>query len=194
MSHAAPFALPADVPMESRTALLRRRIAWICHALRLAAVLWFAWILVLVVTVWSNKASVLDAHSLWLSENLSDVSSARYAMAFAIAILDSGLAALVAFCIWKLSSTYLAGRVFTIDAAVWLRRIGLVGVIAVAGNVIARIAVVAIFAGRIVLAVPHGFVVLPQDLLHLIFGVFVLALAHIFKVAAEIADDHAKIV
>jgi hypothetical protein len=39
-----------------------------------------------------------------------------------------------------------------------------------------------------------GFFVLPQDLLHLIFAIFVLALAHIFKAAAEMADDHAQIV
>jgi hypothetical protein len=193
MSHAAPLALPLDAVMDSRTALLRSRIAWICHALRVAAVLWVVWILVMVVAVWSNKAAVLDGYTFWLGEKLT-ISDARYAVAFAIAVLDCGFAALIAFCIWKLSSTCLAGRVFTTDAAVWLRRIGLSGVLAVFGDLIARIAVAAIFAGRIVVATAHGFIVLPQDLLHLILGVFVLALAQIFKVATEIADDHAKIV
>jgi len=53
------------------------------------------------------------------------------------------------------SGTYLAGRVFTRDAAYYL---------------------------------------LPQDLLHAIFAVFVFALAHIFKAAAEMAEDQAQIV
>jgi len=35
---------------------------------------------------------------------------------------------------------------------------------------------------------------LPQDLLHAIFAVFVFALAHIFKAAAEMAEDQAQIV
>jgi hypothetical protein len=42
---------------------------------------------------------------------------------------------------------------------------------------------------------PLGFFyILPQDVLHLIFVIFVLALAHIFKAAAEMADDQAQIV
>jgi hypothetical protein len=194
MSHAAPLGVSLDAATDSRTALLRRRIGWLCHALRVAAVLWVLWIVAMVVAVWSNKAGVIDGYTLFLGETLGKISDARYAAAFAIAILDCGFAALVAFCISKLATTYLSGHVFTPDAAVWLRRIGLAGVIAVAGDVIARIAVVAIFAGRLVIATPHGFILLPQDLLHLILGVFVLALAHIFKVATEIADDHAKIV
>ncbi len=193
MSQAAPLVV-RDAPMESRTALLRRHIAWICHALRVAAVLWLMWILVMVYVVWSDKTAVLEGYSRWLSLDLSGVSDARFTAALAIVLLDSAFAAMVVFCIWGLFTTYLAGRVFTIDAAVWLRRIGWAGVAAVIGDVVARLTIASIFAGHFVITVPRGFVLLPQDLLHLIFALFVLALAQIFKVAAEMAEDHAQIV
>jgi hypothetical protein len=42
---------------------------------------------------------------------------------------------------------------------------------------------------------PRGYYyLLPQDLLHAIFAVFVFALAHIFKAAAEMAEDQAEII
>ena len=36
---------------------LRARIAWICQALRLAAVIWIVWEFVFVVIHWSDKAA-----------------------------------------------------------------------------------------------------------------------------------------
>src|SRR5262249_8336732 len=100
----------------------------------------------------------------------------------------------VVFCIWRLVGTYLAGRVFTVDAALWLRRTGIAGVAAIMVAVTARTIVASIITGQPVLVPPRGSFVLPQDLLHLIFSVFVLGLAHIFKAAAEMADDHAQII
>jgi hypothetical protein len=88
----------------------------------------------------------------------------------------------------------LAGRVFTVDAALWLRRTGMAGVAAVCVDVLARPTMLSILAGEFVLRSPRGFLLYPQDLLHLIFAAFVLALAHIFKAAAEMAEDHAQIV
>jgi hypothetical protein len=173
---------------------LRSRIAWICQGLRIAAVLWLVWILAMVFVVWSDKAAVLEAYTRYLSLDLAGVSDARYAAAVALVLFDSVFVAAVVFCIWGLFSTYLAGRVFTTDAALWLRRIGVAGIVAAIGDVLIRTAVVSTLAGHFVLGAPHGFFLLPQDLLHLIFSVFILAFAHIFKAAAEMADDHAQIV
>ncbi|MFL5038894.1 MAG: DUF2975 domain-containing protein, partial [Xanthobacteraceae bacterium] len=102
--------------------------------------------------------------------------------------------AVVAFCLWRLFGTYLAGRVFTVDAVTWLRRIGIAGIVAVMAGVLIRLAIIAVFSGQIIPAAGRSFLVLPQDLLNLIFAVFVLALAHIFRAAAEMAEDHAQIV
>jgi hypothetical protein len=173
---------------------LRERIAWICHGVRLAAVVWIGWIAVMVLVTWSNTATILDAYGRLVGADLTGVSMARYALACGIVAADMGVAAVIVFCVWKLFGTYLAGRVFTVDAALWLRHTGLVVLAAVAFDVLARVLIASIFAGRLVVMAAYGPLVLPQDLLHLIFGLFLLALAHIFKAAAEMAEDHAQIV
>src|SRR5215813_10223915 len=101
---------------------LRARIGWICHALRIAAVLWITWNLAFVVYYWSDKAQILQNYGRLFSVDLGDVSAARYAAAFAAVMVSLAVGAVVVVCIWRLAGTYLAGRVFTVDAALWLRR------------------------------------------------------------------------
>ena len=186
--HAPPFnAAPL------RTGL-RARIAWICQALRLAAVIWVVWELVFVVIHWSDKAAVLTSYERVFSTVLV-VSTARYAVAFGVVMVSLAVIFVIAFCLWRLAGTYLAGRVFTVDAALWLRRTAIAGLAGIIVSVIARVVVASILTGRWVPMSPLGFFyIVPQDVLHLIFVIFVLALAHIFKAAAEMADDQAKIV
>src|SRR5215470_7386821 len=184
MSH----ALTQANGLTPRARDLRERIAWICHGVRLAAVAWIVWIIVMVLVTWSNKAAVLEAHGRLLAMDLSGVSSAAYAVACAIVAVDLAVVALIVFCIWRLFATYLAGRVFTIEAALWLRRTGVVIIAAIIVDVVFRILIASIFAGKLVLFGIYGPLVFPQDLLHLIFALFVMALAHIFKAAAEMAD------
>jgi Protein of unknown function (DUF2975) len=173
---------------------LRERIGWICHGLRIAAVVWIGWVTVRNLVYWSDKAALLKAYGQRLGLDISDVSNARYSATLALVLLTCGSGLAVTVCIWKLVGTYLAGRVFTVDAAVWLRRTGIAGIVAVVIDVVARLLVTVILAGQLMPVPSRGFFVLPQDLLHLIFAIFVLALAHIFKAAAEMADDHAQIV
>ncbi len=173
---------------------LRARIGWICHGIRIAAAAWLGWMVVMTLISWSDKAAVLKAYGNWFSTDFSAVSNARYAAAFAVVLMTLLTAVPVAVCIWQLAGTYLAGRVFTVDAAVWLRRAGIFGVVAIIFSIVARAVVASIIAGQLVLIPPRGFFVLPQDVLYLIFALLVLALAHIFKAAAEMADDHAQIV
>ena len=103
---------------------LRARIAWICHALRLAAVIWVVWQFVFVVIHWSDKAAVLQNYERLFSTVLV-VSTARYALAFGVVMVAMAAIVVIAFCLWRLAGTYLAGRVFTVDAALWLRRTGI---------------------------------------------------------------------
>jgi DUF2975 family protein len=174
---------------------LRARIGWICHALRIAAVLWITWNLAFVIFYWSDKAQILQNYGRIFSVDLGDVSAARYAAAFAAVMVSLAVGAVVVVCIWRLAGTYLAGRVFSVDAALWLRRTGLAGISAVIVSVLVRVAIAIILVGQFVPISPRGyFYLLPQDLLHAIFAVFVFALAHIFKAAAEMAEDQAQIV
>jgi hypothetical protein len=174
---------------------LSHRIGWICHALRIAAVLWITWELAFVIFRWSDKAQLLQNYQFLFSADLGDVSAARYAAAFAALMVSLAVGAVVVVCIWRLAGTYLAGHVFTIDAALWLRRTGLAGISAVIVSVLMRVVIASILVGQFVPISPRGYYyLLPQDLLHAIFAVFVFALAHIFKVAAEMAQDQAEII
>jgi len=173
---------------------LRVRIAWICQALRLAAVIWVVWEFVFVVIHWSDKAAVVQSYERLFSTVLV-VSTARYALAFGVVMVAMAVIVVIAYCLWRLAGTYLAGRVFTVDAALWLRRTGIAGLAGLIVSVIARVVVASIITGRWVPMSPLGFFyILPQDVLHLVFVIFVLALAHIFKAAAEMADDQAQII
>lgn len=174
---------------------LRARIGWICHALRIAAVVWFAWGSALLLFVWSDRTRITQGWGQLFSLDLSGISDARYAAAFAVALVALAVSAVVAACLWRLASTYLAGRVFTVDAALWLRRTGIAGFTAIAVDIVARLAVASILTGQFAPVPTRGFIyVMPQDVLHLIFAAFVFALAYIFQAAAELADDHAQIV
>jgi len=126
--------------------------------------------------------------------DFSDVSDARYAAAAVAVFLSVAANVPVVVCIWRLAGTYLAGRVFTVDAALWLQRICIAGLATIVINILARAVAASIIAGQLVLIPPRGSFVLPQDLLHLIFVGLDLALAHILKAAAEMAEDHAQIV
>jgi hypothetical protein len=193
MSHVLTHEFRRFVPSSGQSDL-RRRIGWICHALRIAVVLWIGWDLANFLIVWSNKARMLETAGWVIGTDLSGVSSTRLATAFALGIVDWSIAAAVAVCIWRLFGTYLAGRVFTVDAALWLRRTALAVIAAGVGDLIIRFLSLRIVIGRFLLVPAHTTFINPQDLLHLIFGVFIFALAHVFKAAAEIAEDHAQIV
>jgi Protein of unknown function (DUF2975) len=173
---------------------LRARIGWICHALRIAAAGWGVWVLAMVLVMWSNKAAILSVYEQWLALDLSGVSDLCYGVAVAVVLLDCTAVVIVVVCLWRLFGTYLKGRVFAVEASIWLRRTGLAGMLAVVVDVLARLAIVAVLSGHFILVPPRGSFLLPQDLLHLIFAVFVFALAYIFKAASEMAEDHAQIV
>jgi Protein of unknown function (DUF2975) len=195
MSDAVHDASFAAAPGPRGPSDLRSRIGWICHALRITAVLWIGWGIAIFLIAWSDKSKITEGWGQLFSVDLSGISNARYAAAFAVAVVDLLVATVVAACLWRLSSTYLAGRVFTVEAALWLRRTGIAGFAAILVDVLARIAVASILTAQFAPTSTRGFFyVMPQDLLHLFFALFVFALAYIFKAAAELADDHAQIV
>src|SRR5436190_4550098 len=101
-----------DVPplatVTARSAL-RARIGWICHGLRIAAVVWIGWVMMLTFVAWSDKANILQNYGRLFSADLSDVSVARYATAVVVVILSVAATVPVVICIWRLASTYLAG-------------------------------------------------------------------------------------
>jgi len=195
MSATMPTAMSEASPASQ--ANLPARIRWLCQLIRIAALLWVGWILVNVARGWyaADPARLMDNLNRGLNAGVSEISKGQIAGFFTgnfgIWLLDT----VIAYCIWQLTGRYLQGRIFTVDAALWMRRLGVTGLITVLGMVAWRRASLLIVtmhgnmpAGTVLLS---GQWVTPPDLMRLLFCLFLVALAHIFKAAAELADDHA---
>lgn len=176
---------------------LRARIAWLCHLTRAAAAGWAAWALIAVVWMWSDPAKIVSTVGHYLNTELGVISPSEIIWAFSVNVVIWIPDAAVAYCIWRLFGTYLDGRIFTADAAAWMQRIGVVGLIAVLVSIVGR------RIGWLILTSHAGLplstrlftqFIVPMNLLQVLFCLFLLAIGHVFRTAAHIANDHASIV
>ena len=175
----------------ARQPAFRRRIVLLSHGMRVLAVVWALWNLVNVVRSLVNLShapSIAGAghHSL-------------LAAAIMLAVPSWLLTAGVAWCVWCLFTTYLQGHIFTVGAALWMRRAGALGLAGSLASIVWRRFQILVATGHIHLTTGDllfapGTIVVPSDLVRIVFCLYVLALGHVFKSAAEIADDHARIV
>jgi hypothetical protein len=184
-------AVAADSPAPEM-ARLRHKIGWICHILRLATVAFAAWVLYLVLAVWFDadrlrqaldhlNVSVLDPWQRWtgLSIDLSLWATASIAC----------------YCGWRLFSTYLEGRIFSIEAARWMQRAALWGIITQIMSIALRPLYTLVLTARLPQAQQQVHLDLqPNDLLTLILLLGLVALAHIQRTGAEIAAEQAQII
>jgi hypothetical protein len=129
---------PAETADPLPHASLRARIAWLCHLTRAAALGWAAWMLVAMVWVWVDPANTAGILGRYLNADLGVLSSSQVAWGFAAQVAAWIPIAAVAYCISRLFGGYLGGRIFTGDAAAWVQRIGIAGLIAVAVSIVAR--------------------------------------------------------
>jgi len=198
MSTMSPASSLDQVP--APPSALRARIRWVCHLLRIAVVLWAGWLLLNIILgwYWSNPGKMMENLGRALNADLSGVSNAQVTSYHAIALCLWLFIAATAYCVWRLCGTFLQDRVFTVDAAVWMRRAGIIGLVSVLIGIVWRRAALFILTGHAHLPAAtlllFGQPVNSADLLRAVFSLFLLVLGHIFKTAAEIADDQARIV
>ncbi len=192
---------PTSASMETADsgphAALRARIAWLCHLARVAAVGWAAWMFIAMMWVWVDPARIAGMVGRYLNADLGVMSASQVACGFAAQLAARIPMAVVAYCIWRLFGTYLRGRIFTGDAAAWVQRVGIAGLIAVAISVVMRRIQWLILTSHS--GLPFSTLLftqffLPNDLLEVLFSLFVLALGHVFRTAVQIADDNDSIV
>ncbi len=176
---------------------LRKKIGWICQTLRFAVLVYAVWTLALNVIYWSDVAAIESGYGRLLQKDLSGLQPWQQASAFAVSFVVWLFAAYACYCGWRLFSSYLKGGIFSLESALWLRRLALYGATAQA----LAIAVRPLISVLLTLHFPAGqklrvinIFLLPNDMLTLVLLLGFLALAHIQKSAAEIADDHAQIV
>jgi hypothetical protein len=133
----------------------------------------------------------------YLNADLGAVTFSQFAWGFTAHVAAWIPSAAVAYCIWRLFGGYLGGHIFTEDAAAWLQRIGIAGLITVAVGIVARRIDWLILTSHAELPLSARLFtqfVVPNDLLGVLFSLFVLAIGHVFRTAVQIADDNASIV
>ena len=184
-----------DVTSRPSVDALRARIGWLCQTLRFAAPAYALWVFVLLALHWSNPTDVTRAYSHWLKADLVEVPAVQRAGGFLVHMIPWGLTVLACWNLWRLFSGFLTGRVFTLDAALTLRRLALAGFAAVVVDMAARPLLSILVSIHMPPGGRHiGFFFQPNDMLNLMFLGGLFALAQVFKVAAEIAEDNAAIV
>lgn len=176
-------------------ARLQRKIGWICHSLRIAAVGYVAWVLYILLTFWTDASAVAAGYGRMIKSDLSAVAQWQQGAALAVDLVVWLAAAIACYCAWRLCATYLEGRIFTVDAATWMRRIAVWGMVSQILSIVTRPLVAAILTSHLGdgLRTTHVFLH-PNDLLVMVLLAAVLAFAHIQKTGAEIAVEHAQIV
>jgi hypothetical protein len=187
-------AVDAGAP---RTLDLRRKIGWLCHAVRYAALGYALWLLYALVAYWTNVEKIGKGYGRLLDRDLSGMAGWQPALALGVHLVIWSVAAFACFSAWRLFTGFLAGRIFTADAARQLRRVALFGAVSVLLDIATRPLISVILtlhfpAGQQMRVVSLFF--RPEDLVLLLLLFALLALAHVQKTAAEIAGEHAQFV
>jgi hypothetical protein len=176
-------------------AALRARIGWLCHLIRVAAAAYAMWQLVVLTWYWSHSARIVQGFGKFLKVDLSGISTAQYALAVAGNLAGWVLYAVISYCIWRQFGTYLRGRIFTADAALWMRRVGIAGLAALLFSLVWRHLIFVVMTFhlhlplRTLLVTPWAG---PFDVLQALFWCAVIGLAWIYEAAARMADENAQ--
>lgn len=183
----------ADVDTD-RSLLLRERLGFLCHAIRWVGVAWIAWALISIVMLCGDPASAAATYGRLFQRDLSGLPQTDHLAALAVLMIDWGIAAAVVFFVFRLFGHYLNGQIFTGEAVDAMRCVGVAGVAAVAADVLSRPLLGVLLTRHLGDGQPFHIWTEPNDLLHLLMALFILALAHVFKTGVEIADENRQIV
>ena len=173
-----------------RQAALQERIVWPCRAIRAAAIGYAAWSLLRVGAFWADADFVARAFSGWYGGEPALADGLRRAVGFGLSLSVWALVIVGVVAVWRLTGHYLAGRVFSVDASVALKRIGQLGLAAAALDIALRPAIRALMSPGPALD-PHFLArwVRPEDLLYAaVFGAL-WVLAHVLESAASLSDE-----
>ncbi|MEQ1695094.1 MAG: DUF2975 domain-containing protein [Hyphomicrobiaceae bacterium] len=171
-----------------------RRIGPMCHVIRAAAAIWFAWTAIRSISHWVTLGAVKNSWGRYLNVDLSGLPFSHHMVAFAITLANLTIAAFVLVFIWRLFGHYLRGSIFSIESVAQMRALGWTGVTAVAADLIARPLIKSVLTAHLASPPPFAVWAEPNDILHLVMALFIVALAHVFKTGVEIADDHRQFI
>lgn len=173
-----------------KQAVLRARIVWPCRVIRAAALGYAAWSLLRVGAFWADAGFVAKAFSGWYGGEPALADAVRRAAGFSASLTVWALVIAGVVAVWRLTGHYLAGRVFSVDASVALKRIGQLGLAATALDVALRPAIRALLSPGP--ALDPMFLVRwfrPEDLLYAAMFSALWVLAHVLESAASLSDE-----
>ena len=185
---------PAIVTHDPHLDPLRGRISSICRIVAIASVAWFVWVTGLTLWFWTHRADYVDKSARFYGVDPTTISDSAYLCAGAAAVPGFAATAYFVVALWRLLQGYRDGDIFTIAAAEKLRALGVAGLVATAVDVLTQFTQLATLSLQLLGNVPFWNWLPPTDLLYALLCGFILALAAIFRTAAEIADDHSQIV
>lgn len=189
------MTLATTMGMTDRQDALPRQVAGLCHFIRWVAAGWIVWSLALLIMNWSDIEVVKRNWGHHLKLDLAALPALHYAAAFAVVLVDwAGSAAIVLF-VWRLFGCYLRGSIFTAQAAREMRNLGMAAAASVAVDMVVRPLIAILLSWHLGSGERNAaFWIEPNDVLHMLMALFVVAVAHILKVGVEIADDNRQIV
>ncbi len=174
--------------------VLDKSLRFACHSIRAVALIWVVWSGGLALWIWSDRAAMLDRWAKLYGLDPATVSDAAYWSSMCVILVIWAVSWSIVYYLWRLTRSYLDGRVFTVEAAGQLRAVALAGFAATAVSIVGRPIQVMLISSSLLAKLPLYAWLQPADLLYLLISGFVLALGVIFEAAAEIASDHARIV
>lgn len=186
--------IAAATPENSHLTTLRGRIGWICQTIRALVVGFAIADLFAILAVWSDRESLERHYRGFLKIDLSDASRGQFATGLGLNLVVWVFVAVTCFCLWRVFSLYLRGSIFSAESALWLRRAGILGFVTVLVDIGMRSAIILALAAHLPASQSHHGYVRLDDLLYVIFTLMIIAVAQIFKTAAEIAGEHAQFV
>jgi hypothetical protein len=178
------------MPRLDKQAVLRARIVWPCRAIRAAAIGYAAWSLLRVGAFWADAEFVARAFSGWYGGEPALADGLRRAAGFGMSLTVWALVIAGVVAVWRLTGHYLAGRVFSVDASVTLKRIGQLGLAATVLDIALRPVIRALLSPGPALD-PMFLVhwVRPEDLLYAAMFGALWVLAHVLESAASLSDE-----
>ncbi len=183
---------PSDA--NRRIEALRHRVGWICQTGRILVAGYALWILWLVISFWSDASLAARRFATLAGMEPAEISLATQLSGFLLSLTTWLLVAATCWTAWRLFTAYLDGRIFTFGSADLLRRTAMLGIAAVVFDIMIRPLMVWLVTGQVPdYAKASYYYFSPNDLALLIFLTSLFAIAHVFKVAAELADENAEI-
>jgi hypothetical protein len=172
--------------------LLRQKIGWICHAVRAMSVAYAVWVLVLLLRFWSSEARVVQGFSSALHAMIPGASELQRLAGFSVQMVCWFSLLGTVICVWRLFGGFLQGSILTVDASRRLMLVGVVGALTTGLAVLAEPLLAMIVSAQLASAPDLALsrYLNPLALLELTFCAILIALAHVFKVAAELADEN----